>query len=90
MKTNLLAKSNALLTEEDSDAVAIAIISCGKKEDITKKIEKAIRDHYVATKVEIDTTEDLTNQARIFFVANFLDKGEECVRDFCIEVLATY
>lgn len=48
MKTKLAGKSNAVLTDFD-DGTVIAIISCGKSEDITKKLEKAISEHYVAT-----------------------------------------
>lgn len=94
MKTNLSAKSNAVLTcEETKEGKIIAIISCGKQEDITKKVEKAIKEHYVAKIVTLIESEKevLTNQTYTYFSAFITEIGMlPIVKEFCLEIVATY
>ena len=49
--TNLLDNSHAVLTNDDNKV--IAIISCGMNEEITEKVKLAIKEDYIAEKVEI-------------------------------------
>lgn len=95
MKTLLFGKSNAVLTcEETKEGKVIAIISCGKKEDISRKVERAIKEHYVAKSVKIENSEreTLTNGANLIFSAVVKEDGEQMGNslEFCLEVTATY
>jgi hypothetical protein len=90
MKTKLAGKSNAVLTDYD-DGTVIAIISCDKSEDITKKLEKAIAEHYVATKVKLTIKgKVLDNQNPLYFDSLHLEDGLDSCRDFKIEIIPTY
>ena len=89
MKTNLFGKSNAVLLSEDGEF--IAIISCGTKVDITKKLELAVKEHYVVKTVSIKCDEELTNQKAVKFTADIITEDEdEEIRDFEIFITATY
>ena len=95
MKTLLFGKSNAVLTcEETKEGKVIAIISCGKKEDISKKVERAIKERYVAKSVSIvdSERETLTNGANLIFSAVIKEDGHHFGKtyEFCLEVTATY
>lgn len=90
MITKLAGKSNAVLTDHD-DGHVVAIISCGKSENITKKIEKAIAEHYVATNVELELDgSTLDNQNPRYFGSIHLEDGLESARDFKIQIVTTY
>lgn len=90
MKTTLFGKSNAVLTELKGGV--IAIIECDNGEDITLKIKQAIKDHFVVdTEIVLDSHDArLTNQEPVRFSADFEDDGEPSIRDFEIEIVATY
>ncbi len=90
IKTQLAGKSNALLTSEEREV--LGIITCGKKEDITKKIVKAIKEHYTAdwASIKKTNTKILNNVTFMRFSADLIEDGQETVRDFTIEVVATY
>jgi diacylglycerol kinase family enzyme len=88
MKTNLIGKSNAVLI---SDGEFIAIIGCGAKADITKKLELAIKEHFVASKVTVEPSDELDNQKPVSFTAEIITEDEEVeYRDFEIFITATY
>ena len=90
MKTTIAGKSNAVLTDHD-DGHVVAIISCKKSEDITKKIKKAIADHYVATKIELQLDgATLDNATPRYFGTMHLEDGLETARDFKIQIVPTY
>lgn len=102
MKTNLFGKSNAVLIEEDTDNI-LGIISCGKNEDITKKLIQAISDHFVVPKgtdiklydrnsllSNYQPTKVLTNQETVSFSATWVEDEQELIRDFEITICATY
>jgi hypothetical protein len=89
MKAKLHGKSNAILTDDEGNF--IAIIGCGKDSDITKKIELAIKEHYVVKSVKVDSPHILENHNVINFSADIITEDEEDeIRDFSIEVVATY
>lgn len=87
MKVIVLTSSNAVLTDESGRVMSI--ITCNK--DINSKLEKSIKEHYTAQHVKIiDNNEILTNQAAVSFKAEVTEEGETCIRDFSIEIVATY
>ena len=89
MKTNLFGKSNAVLLSDEGEF--IAIISCGAKVDITDKVKRAIKEHYVVESVSFNVTEELTNQKSVKFTADIVtEDGDDEVRDFEIFITATY
>lgn len=89
MKTNLFGKSNAVLLSDEGEF--IAIISCGAKVDITDKVKRAIKEHYVVESVTFKVTEELTNQKSVKFTADIVtEDGDDEVRDFEIFITATY
>lgn len=101
MKTNLFGKSNAVLVEEGTGNI-LGIITCGKNEDISKKLIEAISDHFViekGTDIKLydritlngrKPIKELTNQAMVRFSAEWIEDDEERIRDFEIEIVATY
>lgn len=90
IKTQLFGKSNAVLTNDENKV--IAIISCGKSEDITKKVELAIKEDYIAEKVEIIVRREVLVNANPYeFSAMITDEEgdiNEC--DFTLTICATY
>lgn len=78
----------------DDEGNFIAIIGCGKKEDITSKLKLAIKDHYCIldeTEIKLSQTKEvLTNQNIIKFSAEYTEDEEENGRDFSIEIVASY
>jgi len=92
VRTNLTEKSNAILIEVDGDGdQVVAIISCGKKEDLTNKIARAIKDHNVAKFVSITNKTVLTNQEPILINALMSnDDGTEDARNYTLHIVATY
>lgn len=93
IKTKLFGKSNAVLIEIDTnaDAIGVAVITCDKDENITKKVELAISEDCCSHKVKIKGKHVLENQERIFFDAGMLtDDNEQEIRSYCLEILATY
>lgn len=94
MKTitsQLAGKSNAVLLDGESNAVAV--IACKKgKHDITSIVLDACEQHHVEQNAKIVTTDAsvLDNQVRICFTVEMEDEGEKRVRDFTLEILPTY
>mgnify|MGYP000709269789 CR=1 FL=1 len=88
--------SNAVLTEENSRVVSI--ITCNK--DINSKLEKSIKEYYnnVEHVKVIDNNEVLTSShpyksksSVVSFKAEIkTTRGETWVKDFGIEIVATY
>ena len=87
MKANLFGKSNAVLMNEGE---VVAIIKCKANDQIRAKLQIAIQKHYTADSVYVPSNEVLTNQAPLLFSANLVIEGEDEVRDFTIEITATY
>lgn len=94
MRTKLFGKSNAILVNVSEDINPIAIIECGKDEEIKAKLDNAIRDEFVlGDEVELTFDSDdlvLTNQETVKFSVSYEDEGEPCIRDFEIGIVATY
>lgn len=89
MKTNIVGKSNAILTNTDGEIVAI--ISCGVNETLDKKLKQAIKECYVGESVKlIDSDKILTNQSEVLFSAELVEDGEETIRDFALNIVVTY
>ena len=94
METNLKNPANLLLKCEDGN---IAVISCvkGKAKQITKKIAKAIKEHYQASDVvivdsyTIDTESEINNHATTFEVHIYLD-GHDFYATFILEFICIY
>lgn len=90
IKTNLTGKSNAVLTDYD-DCTVIAIISCGKSENITKKIQKAIDDFFDATDFEMEYGEViLDNENPVMIYSTHIESNLETCRDFKLQIIPTY
>ena len=88
MRTNLIGKSNAVLI---SDGEFIAVIGCGANADITKKLELAIKEHFIADKVTVEPSDVLDNQKPVSFTAEIITEDEDVeYRDFEIFITATY
>ncbi len=95
IRTKLAGKSNAVLMEVDGDNgdQVVAIITCGKKEDITFKVAKAINEHNVSKQVTIVNKDKvvLTNQETLLVFANILTADyEKEARNYTLQVVATY
>lgn len=88
MKTNLYAKSNAVL--RTSEGEIIAIIECGKGKNISNKLEQSIREHFDAESVTINSSDILSNYEPVKFCSEIVIDGEQTIRDFEIQVVATY
>jgi hypothetical protein len=98
IKTQLFAKSNAVLTNDENKV--IAIISCGKSEDITKKVKLAIKEDYIAEKVEIIARRETlvsinpsapVNENPYEFSTIITDEdGDINTHDFTLTICATY
>lgn len=90
METNLKNPANLLLKCEDGN---IAIISCvkGKAKQITKKITKAIKEHYQASDVVIvdSYTIDAEVENQDFEVHIYLD-GHDYYATFSLEFITVY
>jgi hypothetical protein len=91
IKTQLFGKSNAVLTNNENKV--IAIISCGKNEDITEKVKLAIKEDYIAERVDIieQPNQNLINAMPYEFSAVIID--EDCdtnSHDFTLTICATY
>ena len=88
MRTNLIGKSNAVLM---SDGEFIAIIGCGAKTDITKKLALAIKEHFVVKKVMVERSAEIDKKKAVNFTAEIIDEdGDVEYRDFEIFITATY
>lgn len=91
MKTNLLGKSNAVLTTDEGEFVAI--IGCGKNTDISKKLKQAIKDHFCLqedTNIQLNVKDVLTCEKSLKFSVEYTEDEEDNLRDFEIEIVATY
>lgn len=90
METNLKNPANLLLKCEDGN---IAVISCvkGKAKQITKKIAKAIKEHYQASDVVIvdSYTIDAETESQDFEVHIYLD-GHDFYATFTLEFITIY
>ena len=89
MKTKLFATSNAVLTTANEGEI-IAVIVCEAESDVTNILEQAIKEHFVAETVIIHSDDVLTNQECLKFSADLVEEGEHTVRDFVIQIVATY
>lgn len=91
MKTNLIGKTNAVLITDEGEFIAvIGCVGYGKG-DITKKLELAIKEHFVVESVSVKCDDVLENQKPIKFSADIItEDGDEEIRDFEIFVTATY
>ncbi len=98
LKTDLMGRSNAILFEQGESGTinrVLGIIVCkgGKNVDISKVIKKAIAQHFVIlekTKITLDVEGVLTNQQSISFSAEWVEDGDDIIRDFEIFIAATY
>lgn len=90
IKTALFGKSNAILTNDENEV--LAIISCGKNKDITKKVCLAIKEEYISEKVVIAEANGIfDNQSPFSFTVNLTDEdGDLDIRDFTLKICATY
>ena len=91
IKTQLFGKSNAVLTNDENKV--IAIISCGKSEDITKKVKLAIKEDYIAERVNIieRPNQTLINAMPYEFSAIITDEDNDTnSHDFTLTICATY
>ena len=90
IETALFGKSNAVLTNDENKV--LAIISCGKNEDITKKVCLAIKEDYIAEKVVIVEANGIFDNQRPFDFSTDItnEDGEVDVRDFTLTICATY
>ena len=90
IKTQLFGKSNAVLTNDENKV--IAIISCGKSEDITEKVKLAIKEDYIAEKVEIIARREVLVNANPYeFSTSITDEdGDINTHDFTLTICATY
>jgi hypothetical protein len=91
IKAKLFGKSNAILSDENGNP--IAIISCGKTEDITEKVSRAIKEEYIAEKVDIteQPNDCLINEIPLLFSAEIITAdGDLDIRDFMLTICATY
>lgn len=92
MRTKLYGKSNAILSEVGNGVVAI--IECGADEEIKPKLAQAIKDHFTLdkdAKLTFDSDDTvLTNQSGVTLSVEWVEDGEPVIRDFEMEVVATY
>lgn len=88
---NVVGKSNAVLTNMDDNI--IAIITCKKNENITKKVCLAIKEDSVSDTVRLNDVDDsgvLTNQTPLFFSAGINEEFGEMIVNFKLEIHTTY
>jgi hypothetical protein len=91
IKTDLFAKSNAVLTNDEGKV--IAIISCDVNEDISRKVALAIKEDYISEKVVIEESENtFTSEKPFDFSAVVFDSDMEDfdLREFTLTICATY
>ena len=90
MKTKLYRPGQAVITTSDESRV-VAIINCPIDGDITKQVELAIKEHEAAESVKVESQDVLDNLDALVFTAEITtDDGEIEVRDYTIEIAATY
>jgi len=92
IKSKLFGKSNAVLTYEGE---FVAIIGCGKNEDITSKVSQAIVDHFCietegVNTFKVNVDEVLTNEKTLLFSVEYTEDEEENLRDFELNIVASY
>ncbi len=91
METNLAGNSNLILVREDTkETIAIIAGKKGKAKQITKKLERAIKEHFVADDVVIVDSRTVTNQSPETFAVHIYNDGSDYYEDFKIEVVPTY
>lgn len=91
MRTNLVGTSNAVLLDNEGNVMSVIRCLAGQNEDITVKIENAIKEHYCSETVcLIDARDVLTNQSELSFKAYSFEDGDIISRDFSILIVATY
>lgn len=90
IKTQLFGKSNAVLTNDENKV--IAIISCGKNEDITEKVKLAIKEDYIAEKVEIIARREVLVNANPYEFSTIITDEDDDINthDFTLTICATY
>lgn len=89
IKTKLFGTSNAVLTDAE-DGNVIAIIKCGKKENITKKVQKAIAEHFSADSFETEKGCLELEHSPIYFDSEHVEDEMNTARSFKLAVVVTY
>ena len=90
MKTNLKLGGNAVVLDEHGGIVCV--IQCKEgKNDITKQLEAAIRNHEDVKIAMVDTPEILYNLDEVSFSADLIARDNvEYSRNYIIELTETY
>ena len=90
IETALLAKSNAVLTNDENKV--IAIIECENTDSVTEKVCLAIKEDYIAKEVNIVEANGIFDNQRPFsFTAELIDEDDEVlIYDFELTICATY
>lgn len=87
MKTTYNEDKLAVLSNEEGRH--IAIIQCPKGEDISKRIELSVAEYECAESAKLLTNLSLDSDALTIEVQTE-ENGEDCIREYEIEILPVY
>ena len=96
MKTSLTTKQNAILRDLDDEHI-VAIISCDVEEDVEEKVIRAIKfENKIGADVEMKITSKESHTLNEngyyynIFEAEYINEGEEELREYEIVVVPTF
>ena len=77
-----------VLTSGETDEV-VAIISAGEGQEISEKLERAVKDHEVAEIVKLEAVEDRKEQGRVIYM-NVTSDGDSSLFSYFLEKTEVY